>query len=71
MVLSVLIFYTDCPKLDNITNGKVTTDNGTSTGQIATYSCDTEYDLVGDSERICLDIGRWNASEPSCTLKSR
>ena len=35
-------------------------------GQTATYSCDTGYILVGDSNRTCQATGVWSGSEPIC-----
>ncbi len=33
---------------------------------VATYICDTDFDLTGTSTRTCSG-GVWDASEPTCT----
>ena len=56
----------DCGSLPDPTNGSVTLTAGTLLGQNATYSCDTGYNLVGDSTRTCQATGNWSGSEPTC-----
>ena len=54
-----------CPALQIPDNGKVDqTEN--SFGSTATYSCDSQYQLVGDVTRTCQSEGTWSGSEPSC-----
>ena len=43
----------DCGTLTNPVNGQVSHPGGTTFGQTATYSCNTGYNLVGDSTRTC------------------
>ena len=60
----------DCGTLNTTTNtttnGQVSHPNGTTFGQKATYSCNTGYNLVGDSTRMCQADGMWSGSEPTC-----
>ena len=57
--------YTElCPELPDPLNGEVTWDDLTD-GSIATYSCDTGYQLSGDETRIC-ERGQWTGNEPTC-----
>ncbi|XP_022235090.1 sushi, von Willebrand factor type A, EGF and pentraxin domain-containing protein 1-like [Limulus polyphemus] len=35
-------------------------------GDRCTFSCEKSYKLVGDSELICLDSGKWSKESPSC-----
>ena len=60
----------DCTTLNTITNGEVSHLNGTTFRQTATYSCNTGYNLVGDSTRMCQADGMWSGSEPTCISKS-
>ena len=46
-------------------NGRVSI-TGTIYGQTATYSCNTGYDLVGNSTRVCQATGVWSGSAPTC-----
>ena len=57
----------ECGVLLNPTNGQVSHPNGTTEGQTATYTCNTGYNLVGDSTRMCQATGMWSRSEPTCT----
>ena len=62
LVLTVV----DCGNLTNPTNGQVDHTAGTSLGQTGIYSCDTGYNLVGDSPRTCQATGNWSGSPPTC-----
>ena len=55
----------DCDTLSDPANGQVST-TGTTFGETATYSCNTGYDLVGDSTRTCGAAGNWSGSAPIC-----
>ena len=56
----------DCGSLTDPANGQVDHTAGTTLGQTATYSCNTGYNLVGDSTRTCQATGEWSGSEPTC-----
>ena len=56
----------DCGTLTNPANGQVSHTAGTTFGETATYSCNTGYNLVGDSTRTCQATGEWSGSEPTC-----
>ena len=56
----------DCGALPNPANGLVNNTNGTTFGQTATYSCNTGYNLVGNSTRMCQATGVWSGSAPTC-----
>ena len=63
--VSLLSIVADCGALSNPANGQVNT-SGTTFGQTATYSCNTGYNLVGDSTRMCQANGDWSGSAPTC-----
>ena len=56
----------DCGTLTDPDNGQVDHTAGTTFGQTATYSCNTGYNLVGDSSRTCHSKGNWSGSAPTC-----
>ena len=56
----------DCGNLTDPSNGQVNLTAGTTFGENATYSCNTGYNLVGDSTRTCQATGNWSGSEPTC-----
>ena len=60
-----ILTVVDCGSLTDPGNGSVTLTVGTTSGQTATYSCNTGYNLVGDSTRTC-QAGDWSGSEPTC-----
>ena len=62
----LLLTVVDCNALTNPTNGQVSHTAGTTFGQTATYSCDTGYNLLGDSTRTCQADGVWSGSGPTC-----
>ena len=49
----------DCGPLSDPTNGQVVI-NGTTLGEIANYTCDSKYTLIGNSSRVCKDDGAWS-----------
>ena len=61
-----LLTVVNCGTLTDPANGQVSHTTGTVFGQRATYSCDTGYNLVGDSTRICRATGVWSGSAPTC-----
>ena len=61
-----LLTVVDCGSLTDPDNGQVTLTAGTTLGQTATYSCNTGYNLVGDSTRTCQATGIWSGSAPTC-----
>ncbi|XP_060561266.1 sushi, von Willebrand factor type A, EGF and pentraxin domain-containing protein 1-like [Ruditapes philippinarum] len=58
----------DCGALQNPTNGKVNTDNGTKYQSVAIYSCDTGYTLIGDNITSCKPSGNWSFHSLNCTI---
>ena len=56
----------DCGSLTDPANGQVDLTSGTTFGQTVTYSCNTGYNLVGDSTRTCEGTGEWSGSAPTC-----
>jgi hypothetical protein len=57
----------ECPPADNISHGRVHTDSLYMGGQ-AVYACETNYKLVGNSNRTCLQNKTWSGSAPVCDL---
>ena len=55
-----------CGNLSDPENGIVEIDESFS---LATYSCNSGYQLVGNTTRVCLSSGEWSDSEPVCQCK--
>ena len=64
--MHIFLTAVDCRALINPANGQVIHTAGTTYGQTATYSCNTGYNLAGNSTRTCLATGRWSSSVPTC-----
>ena len=64
--LHLIMTVVDCRSLNAPANGSVTHTSGTTFGQTATYSCNTGYNLVGDSIHTCQATGNWSGSAPTC-----
>ena len=62
----ILLTAVDCGNLTDPANGQVNYTAGTTFGQTATYSCNTGYNLEGDSTRTCEAAGVWSGSAPTC-----
>ena len=59
-----------CPSL-SLTNGMVSYSDPTlGVGSVATYTCNQNYVLVGDSRHsTCQSDGTWSSSGPFCAGK--
>ena len=63
-----------CTQLDQPVNGQVIITTGIGgvalgTGAVATYTCESGYDLVGPDNMICEgSTGKWDGVIPSCKL---
>ena len=43
------------------------TDGGKNIlGTTATFTCDANYEMVGDAARTCQDDGAWSGTQPRC-----
>ena len=56
----------DCGSLPDPANGSVNHTAGTTMGHTATYSCNTGYNLVGNSTHTCQATGNWSGNAPTC-----
>ena len=56
-----------CPLLE-IANGGVLL-SGVSPEDIATFFCDTGFELVGADTLVCGDDGEWRPDPPVCRCK--
>jgi len=59
----------ECPPLTEIEHGMMTV-TGKFFGDRAHYACDTDYYMVGLSERTCRADGHWTGTTPSCKKDS-
>ena len=64
--LHLILTAVDCSNLTDPANGSVNHTAGTGLGHTATYSCNTGYNLVGESTRTCQATGNWSGSAPTC-----
>ena len=64
--LHLILAVVDCGTLTAPANGEVNHTAGTTFRQTATYTCNTGYNLVGDSIRTCYATGNWSGSAPTC-----
>lgn len=61
--------HVDCGPLPTIENGNIVLHR-TDYMANATYSCDSDFILIGDEQRQCLSTGKWSGSkEPKCVYK--
>ncbi|XP_078583892.1 P-selectin-like [Branchiostoma floridae x Branchiostoma japonicum] len=56
-----------CPALSNPTNGAVSYSSR-NYGDVASYTCNTGYNMAGSSTRTCQSSGSWSYSAPSCRV---
>ena len=63
-----LIYSAVCPRLGNPANGGMVVSGG-NPGDMATYYCGKNFELVGDDTLICGTNGMWSPVPPVCTRK--
>ncbi len=44
------------------------TPGGTQFQAVATYTCDSGFEVFGDKERTCQKTGQWSGVEPVCII---
>ena len=59
-----------CSNLPNPSNGRVN-QQGNEPGDRATYTCNSGYELIGSSTRICQTNGQWSGDAPTCERESK
>ena len=57
-----------CPTLTDPENGVVSVPRIT-VNSVATYTCNSGYNLVGDAQRVCMANGQWIGLVPVCQCK--
>ena len=60
---------TDCGPLTDPVNGHVHAPHGTTYKQVATYSCDLGFTLIGPVLRTCGVNREWTQETPQCLGK--
>ena len=66
--IHIVFHLIECPSLDDIPNGSVSL-SGNTTGDIAVYTCDDGFELVGDPTRVCMNDTTWSGEPPTCRRK--
>lgn len=61
-----VLYITDCGRLTRPQNGFVSTPNGTTYGQVASFTCQTGYRVNGGDSLQCTQSGTWNGTVPTC-----
>ena len=61
-----ILTVVNCGIPSNITHGQVNHTDGTTFGQTATYTCDSGYNLVGNTTCTCQATGVWSGRSPTC-----
>lgn len=59
----------DCGPLSDPSNGDVSL-GGTTEGEVANYSCEGGFVLVGAQSRTCQPDGQWSGTAPNCSKHS-
>ena len=61
---------TDCGPLSAPVNGNVSYSNNRTTYQeVAAFTCDPGYTLIGDTDRTCSQDPVWGGASPTCEIK--
>ena len=69
---TLCIIVSECDGLSSPGNGSVSTSNEQTTfGQVAVYSCHHGYDLIGNRTRMCQQNGNWSGIVPVCQVKGK
>ncbi|XP_035660140.1 CUB and sushi domain-containing protein 1-like [Branchiostoma floridae] len=57
-----------CQELSALNNGQVS--GGHAYGDVATFTCNTGYELQGDATRTCQADQQWSGAQPVCARKA-
>ena len=57
---------TACDQLDDPLHGSVSTPDGIVFEATATYSCESGFELEGESTATCQADGTWSSLQPQC-----
>ena len=68
MYITTVLCIVGCHVLSDPDFGSVAV-TGNNVGNIATYTCDAGFKLIGNAKRVCTASG-WLPSEPVCVCKS-
>ena len=69
IIISLMFMYLgDCSSLPNPDNGLISI-SGTTSGSIATYSCDNGCTRRGSQTRTCQSDGTWSGNAPTCECR--
>ena len=70
--IDVYFFFADCGPLSDPIKGGVSYPTGLTTYQeVAVFSCDAGYTLVGNENRTCGANGKWDGSSRTCQIKGK
>lgn len=58
-----------CQPLTDPSNGMVQQPSFIVEGSVATYSCNTGYEVIGAATLTCQSTGAWSGSPPICQCK--
>ncbi|XP_064388277.1 hepatocyte growth factor receptor-like isoform X2 [Halichondria panicea] len=55
-----------CGQLPELVNGALSLSSGVNEGSVATYTCDTGFNLIGSATRTCTSDEGWTPAVPVC-----
>ncbi|RWS04130.1 P-selectin-like protein [Dinothrombium tinctorium] len=60
--------YNSCPPLNSLDDQIIVSDNecGNEAGDVCTFSCKRNYQVIGTAEISCLPNGQWTRQQPIC-----
>ena len=65
----LILITVQCSTLPDPSNGRVS-QQGNNPGDRASYTCNSGYELVGQSTRTCQNNGQWSGDAPTCQSKA-
>ena len=65
-ILFSTLIAVECTSLSNPKNGLVTLSTGINVMSVATYSCSSSFQLVGQESIACDEDGQWSGEPPHC-----
>ncbi|CAI8024982.1 Sushi repeat-containing protein SRPX2, partial [Geodia barretti] len=66
-ILGDIVGVVECPTLNDPDNGNLNL-SGNSLGDTAEYTCNTGYNLMGESISTCGADSQWSGNPPVCEL---
>ena len=66
---SIVSFISECPALSSPDHGQVTPGGSVPYPDTVNYTCNSGFNIIGETTRNCQSDGSWSGTDPTCIEK--